>query len=224
MTDPTNPVLCFQTTTHKQGVVATFTTTTFDPYVQSAPTQSADTTTNGTTDGITRLRFTDPASGGAEVPVNGLRAPIEFTLPAPPPPVNYDDAAGGDSEWEAPACSFWDEKAGVYRCVRRLVLFVSFPAQFLASAGGAPASFHALHIALPCRISQTISYSSFSSPLPLFAPHRSTDGCGNLPSPRPRNHTFRWAVDPRRQWMPTDWNFTVNGALRCAFALLSVCW
>lgn len=78
-----------------------FVTTAFDPYAAPAPTSS----------GITRLRFTRPndAGGSAEVSVQSLSVPIQFSLPGPPA-----GAEAGQQKQQA-VCSFWDASRGVFR-------------------------------------------------------------------------------------------------------------
>lgn len=82
--------------TGRLGVITQLTTTSFDPYVASAPGV-----------GITRLAFSSPVDG-APVAVENLSAPIMFTIPS---------NAGDELAGKQGVCSFWDTSKGVYRCV-----------------------------------------------------------------------------------------------------------
>jgi hypothetical protein len=84
------PAALFGNGTAPASVCTTFHSLTFDPY-----------TGNANSTGVTRLAFTDAASG-AEVPVSNLGVPIYFTLPAV-------TLAGGKT-----ACRFWDADAQAY--------------------------------------------------------------------------------------------------------------
>lgn len=87
------------------GVAVQFATTVFDPYVASP---------RGV--GITRLAFFEPQSG-EPLPLENLQgAPIVFTLPAEPVPLNGGDGAGKTQG----VCGFWSETERRYRCMRAL--------------------------------------------------------------------------------------------------------
>lgn len=191
-----------------QGVSVELVSTSFDPFgdLSESPASSA---------GMTRLRFSNAATGEL-VPVGpGLRAPVLFSLPAPP---LLGGGGGGASSGERGQCQFLDEGSGQYRreqqsCWQTGALFI---------AGVAAAACDMIFMS-PYRF--IVLFSAEARSLLLSTPPVShvprSDGCAALPYPQPPGHTLQWVDAASGNWTPAAWTIAGPLASRCERVVLN---
>lgn len=97
-----------------RGVRMQFVSTAFDPFDPQSLLQASEEEDPaaglGSGGGVTRLEFQNPETG-RQVPVQNLKTPIVFSIPAPEAVLGAGGAGGGQQG----ACQFWDETKKAYR-------------------------------------------------------------------------------------------------------------